>query len=35
MVHVFDNVMYLCDCQYVCITMCCMSVLHSSLFFWL
>jgi len=24
MFHVFDNVLYLFDCQHLCITMCCM-----------
>jgi len=33
MFHVFDNVMYLFDCQNLCMTMCCMSFLHVSLSF--
>ena len=32
MFHVFDNVMYLFDCQNLCITMCCMFFLHLSHF---
>jgi len=32
MFHVFDNVIYLFDCQDLCITMCCISFLHISLF---